>query len=250
MVDTYRNHVFMAARDYGACKVMTGKIELFLVMVNDSTSFWTDREKNDFFNSTWRVISKLKEQAGKWSAELDLSVTAFDVTVPAEHENRWYEYIMEDFFCQEDHDMDALQSYYESRHGSDGTPILFVFNKKGRSNCSQADRGYRYANEYAVYYAKSMGKNPSVTHELLHLYGAMDYYYPDAAAEAAKKFFPGSSMLVGGDNIDDLSAYLIGWTHHLTDDAKAFLDETSGITRKMVNDALKEIWRKESEKNS
>lgn len=249
MGEPYKDHVLMAARDYGASKRMTGKIELFLVMVNDSTSIWTESEKTSFFHSTWDVIGKLHKQAEEWSAVLDLSVAYFEVTVPVEHEKRWYEYIMEEFFCQENHDMDDLQSYYENRRGSDDTPILFIFNKEGRSNCSQADRGYRYVNEYAVYYAKSMGKNPSVTHELLHLYGAMDYYYPDIAAEAAKKYFPDSSMLVGGDKVDDLTAYLIGWTYHLTDTAKAFLDETACITRDMVSDALHEIWRKEEENN-
>ena len=68
-------------------------------------------------------------------------------------------------------------------------------------------------------------------HELLHLFGAADFYYPCAIKTAAQKWLPDSVMNSGnGIAIDDLTRVLIGWDSTLTESAEQFLKATSSIT--------------------
>jgi hypothetical protein len=70
-----------------------------------------------------------------------------------------------------------------------------------------------------------------LTHELYHLYGAIDYYDYDGegVAKAASKYFPKSVMACAGNSIDDLTAYILGWTDTLSKKANKFLEAIDGL---------------------
>jgi hypothetical protein len=57
----------------------------------------------------------------------------------------------------------------------------------------------------------------TIAHEILHLFGAEDYYTPNARKALANKTYPKDIMLearddVSKNDIGDLTAYSIGWT--------------------------------------
>lgn len=234
----YSDHCYMSRRDYGSSRTLTGDVKLLLVFVNDSSSSWSEGEISNFFNAVYRDCDDLERQAAEWGTYLNFEYGYFEVTVPQSEENRSFNYLMEDFFHRTDHDLDALENYYETQSGADDAPLLFVYNREGRSNCYVGSRENNWMNEYPTYYAKSMGSELSITHELLHLYGASDYYYPVLADETADRYFPNASMRVGGTEVDDLTAYIIGWTDYLTDTAQWFLYDTRYMTKEMIEDGL------------
>ncbi|MBQ3185655.1 MAG: hypothetical protein IJH43_02445 [Mogibacterium sp.] len=238
----YSEHCYMSSRDYGTSRKLTGNIKLLLVFVNDSTSTWSEDEISQFFTGVYRDCDYLVEQAGEWGTYLHFDYGYFNVNVPQDQEGRWFDYLMEDFFYQADHDLEALQNYYENEFNVSDAPLLFVFNREGRSCSYVGSRENCWKTEYPMYYAKSMADEYSITHELMHLYGASDYYYPVIAKETAEKYFHDSTMLIGGREVDDLTAYIIGWTDVLTGTAKGFLDDTSYMTREMIDEGLNKTW--------
>ena len=70
------------------------------------------------------------------------------------------------------------------------------------------------------------GSERSLIHELMHQFGAMDYYTPAFVEEAAKKYLP-HSIMNDGSEIDALTRYVIGWDDTLTPEAIAFLKATA-----------------------
>lgn len=238
----YSRNWFMSRRDYGSSGKMTGEIKMLLVFVNDSKSSWSEDDISSFCDIAFKDGDDLKQQAAEWGAYVNFTYAYFNVSVPQSEEGRWEDYLMEDFFMRSDHDLEQLQKYYEELYDCADVPLLFVFNCEGRSHCSVGSRDYPFRNERPVIYAKSMGSDPSIIHEFLHLYGASDYYYPEMAEEAARKYFPDSTMLTGGREVDDLTAYLIGWTDTLTDSARGLLNDTSSMTQEMVDEGLRKTW--------
>ena len=85
----------------------------------------------------------------------------------------------------------------------------------------------------------------TLVHELLHLFGAVDLYYPENLKQVGKKYLPGSIMC-DGNVIDDLTRYLIGWKRQLQSDSMAwkFLEETKNITAEDVRKANEAEWKK------
>ena len=68
-----------------------------------------------------------------------------------------------------------------------------------------------------------------LTHELFHQFGAIDLYNQEGVEKVALKYFPNSDMLTVSHVIDDLTAYLVGWTDTLSAKAQKFLKETEGL---------------------
>jgi len=87
----------------------------------------------------------------------------------------------------------------------------------------------------------------TIIHELLHQFGAPDYYYPKAVKSLADKYFPQSIMTSGtGIVIDSLTSYLIGWSDSIDRNAATVLELTKQITYADIDKELKEIWAKEN----
>jgi len=117
-------------------------------------------------------------------------------------------------------------------------PIIFLLNEGGRAYaCANASETY---NDYLICFNNSTVS--SFSHELLHLYGAVDYYYPLAYQEAAQKYFPQSIMFTTEEHkeFDGLTAYIIGWTDTLDENARAFLEDTRHIRQEDLENAQEE----------
>ena len=73
-----------------------------------------------------------------------------------------------------------------------------------------------------------------MTHELLHQYGAIDFYLPAKVSAVTRKYFP-NSVMSSGIIIDPLTRFLIGWDQAPREHVLRFLEETKTIT-------MEDIW--------
>jgi len=217
------------ARGIGTSRSMEGDIMLYCIFVEDSESSWSDEEIHEMYDGVWKDTAYLESQAALYGVYLKFSSAWNLVQVPEEEEDRWYDYLMETVYNSPEHNYEEVQSYFEEMYEVDDMPFLFFFNKEGRCCCYMATEGMEYVPEFAMYYPSTMSDDLSIAHELYHLYGARDLYYPDELKEYAQSYFPDSAMLIGGRNLDELTAYLIGWTDTPGAKAAEFMDKTAHI---------------------
>ena len=62
----------------------------------------------------------------------------------------------------------------------------------------------------------------TIAHELLHLFGAEDFYYPESREALAKEVYPEDIMLCDMPDLDhftlgEYTAYTLGWTDSVPD---------------------------------
>ena len=128
--------------------------------------------------------------------------------------------------------------------------MLFVWAWDFRSSAKQSEQELtaRRTGEWAtigvddILNQRDLEKQ-TFLHELLHLFGAEDFYFPPAIEKAAEKWLPGSIMN-GGDTIDDLTRVLIGWDEHLSGNAECFLNDIRDVTEKEIDKACAAEWKK------
>ncbi len=209
-----QDHFFLYRLGVGASQQFTGDVEIMTLFIDAETSTWTQDAKDKYFAEMREAKELLMNAAQAQGVELNLNSASFHVTVPKGAD--WYDYTMLDYFKCED--MQELQQIYEEKRGRDETPFIFAFNSKDRCYSfavNTASETNAHAQEYTVIHAKRDKLSRTLAHELLHQFGAVDYYFPDAVKEAAKADFSDSIMNTKGTTVDDLTAYMIGWREDL-----------------------------------
>ena len=229
------NNVFVDARDKGISATLTGKVLVTTIFVSDKNTSWTKAEMDAVKDGHAKMTKEILAEAKSWGVELELileyKTAAVTKDLAKETHTKWYQ--------------DALTgaglTQYASRdlersRGVKEAPILFYLNLPGRAFAVPRQTSV-YVTEYAVFYNKEDG-SATYRHELYHLFGAQDFYYPDEVETLAKKYFPNSPMMAGTDQkTDPLTAYLIGWTDKLSTEANTFLEQTNWITQQYMKDA-------------
>lgn len=245
--DVYRDHVLFRAKERGNVKRCRGKVHLRVFFVDDADSSWDDSARDVCRGVLADVARTLEREAGpaaglevSWSAEnrrTDRSCSDMDLA---------HSVIPALLGVSGRPGVSRIQNEFKKAHGCDEAPLLFVWNRKFRSCCEESDSPRRHA-EWATIglnddiHGGSGSLLCSILHELLHLFGAVDYYYPAAVKEAAMKWLPGSVMNEGvGMAIDDLTRVLVGWDDTLTPAAVSFLEDTRHVTVEEINAALAE----------
>ena len=221
----------------GMCKKMTGCVQVLGVFVDVGNETWTEDEKQDKKSELQRAAQQLESQAASYGQELSFSIeysNALTENHPHNQDSRkWAENCLLG-------NMDFRRKA-EKLKGKENRLTIFMIASSGRSVASRD--GAQYPEEFALTYDDDVAEN--YMHEMLHLFGAMDYYYPDAYKAAAKKYFPDSIMYLAqkGNRVDSLTAHLIGWTNKLSPEAAAFVEETKHVTQEDIRAALKEAMK-------
>lgn len=219
-----QDHFILRQRDTGPCSVLEGNVGLIIVFVDDATSAWTTEEENAALDSILVDSQTISSAAAGWDVQLDFTLlplrssTTADVSfatassaVPS---------IAEGLGLSSSEPLnDQLKEIYSS---FDQMPVIFAFNKADRAfACPSWTNG-----EYCVMFNDVSG----FFHELGHLYGAADYYIHEDVQNSAELYLGESFMKDACLTIDDLSAYLMGWTDELSSNALGFLEATASIT--------------------
>ena len=230
-------HCLKRYKDGGICQALTGKIFWSFVYVDDAESGWSRTEKEAQDRTNVKVIQYLKEEGRKEGVYLRMFNKTWTVRVSyamrQENRSSWTEDFAKTAGFPSFRDLNrSLQKQYP------GGQIFFVFlvNKSGRAFASSSANEGAADAEYCVVYR---GEPGSILHEVLHVFGAADLYYPPQVAQAAGRIL-GESVMMNSDCqvLDDLTKYLIGWHRQPTAKARQLLMATAGITEQMVSDAL------------
>lgn len=235
--DELENSYFLCSKNSGRCKSLTGKIHVLLVMIEDGESVWDAEAASALKDTVSEVLDTFMSFADDYST--DLTMTASYANVEANEplgwadDKKWRETAVEAAGYDS---MDKADALICEEYDADGAVILFCFNKKGRSYAEAAME--KNGIEYAVIYEHDV---ETYMHEMLHLFGTMDYYYPANIKAVAEKYFSGTIMASGTEPvIDTLSAFVVGWSDELSEDALAFLRETDGYTLEDAESANEE----------
>lgn len=227
----YRDHYYIGPRDGGDCDSLTGNVLITVVFADEPRDAWTETDIADFKNGLNDATAKLIAEANGYGAELHISFHYLRVktleAVTYVNFLDWSEKALKSAgFSDPDKAIPQLKEQYKVKEA----PILFAIPRGGRAHARTQPTPDGL--EYAILFRE----NSDYRHELLHVFGAKDYYYPKETMELAEKYFP-NSIMYGTENpvTDPLTAYLVGWTDTLSYDAKRFLDETKWITANHVN---------------
>lgn len=215
-------------RGLGTSRALTGSVTLKAVFVSEADAPWSAEEIAGVRQELLNAARQLEQEAEGYGAELSLLIECHqaDASIPFSRDDhkRWARQIMRETPTLAD------AGYLAYRE----TPVIFLLNKPGRAFASSS---WLPEMEYAVLF---QGDGESVArHELLHLYGAEDYYVHSGVKAAAQGLFPDSVMLSasGEARVDSLTAYLVGWTEEPDETARRMLENTRGVTLRAFNAA-------------
>lgn len=231
-----QNHYYLGMRNTAPSHALTGDVVVIHILVNDIWSNWAyNSHVAEYQNTANQMASTLMYEAAKSGQKLIVRSAFCQVTLPifADETGGW---IPTAFACMGFPNAAAMQNYYERQYHCTEAPIIFAINRPMRSFASVNNtKSFFRQDEFSAVFRHTSGMFESrvLLHELLHQFGAPDYYYPQVTVNAAYRYFPDSIMFMNGNEIDDLTRCLIGWTNELTPRAMAFLRETA-----CVNDAM------------
>lgn len=239
--------------DAGCCLKLLGKVVLVAFLIDDAESKWTDDAEAKFIEVMKDAEAKIMEQSGKSKSELMIVHACCRVSVPYVVTRKNHDNCIKEVLRRLGYRTVAeYQAHYEKKFSRNEAPMFFVFNKPFRSYaakvvCKDSERGESTVdgNEWSFLSYKPEHENSrALIHELMHQFGAIDYYYPEQVKALANAYFP-DSIMDNGEIIDPLTRYVIGWDDKLSPEATAFLRDISSVTEEDVKIALKKEWEKE-----
>lgn len=219
------DHVYLGARDWGFCEKLTGKVAITVIFVSDPEGSWSDTEISTIKNDLQSAVSRITSDAASYGAQVSISLyyktVSTSVTIVDANTVEWTESALSAAGLPERAKMnEALEASY----GVDSAPVIFIANHGGRATATSHSSG----NEYAVLYEDVR----AFYHELSHIYGAKDFYYPSDVKKLTETYIPNSIMVSSSDGVmEDFTAYLIGWTDTLSQNAMDFLKATAYLTQ-------------------
>ncbi len=223
------DHVFLNARAAGISSKLVGDVRVIVVFVTNPSSSWTYEEMTEVQTGHEAMTAEILAEAASRGVSLDLSMeyhlATVDKELPDENTTAWADAALASVGLPPSA---TASADLEAEYGVDEAPILFYLNHSGRAYALPYQSGN--FSEYAFFFNADEGA-VRYRHELYHLFGAKDFYYPAEVTNFAESYFPNSTMLVSENAVtDDLTAYLIGWTDTLSDLALAFLQDTAFLT--------------------
>ncbi len=229
------DHIYLENRGNGACESLTGDVLLTVIFVDDDESVWTEEEKQAVKAMHTEEIAVLTGQAQQFGASLHISVnymeTATAQCFSSEDYMVWAEDVLREVGLPKS---EEVISELKEQYGVKEAPVVFYMNRAGRAFALQSTAADAF--ECSFLYRNEA----NFRHELNHLFGAEDYYYPESVKKIAEQYFSDSVMMeASGTEADSLTAYLIGWTDTADKDALAFLYGTSDLTREQLEEENK-----------
>ena len=230
----YSDHLVFQSVNLGSCRELTGDVAIQVVFVDGDEGAWDEKNMAEYKIAMGQAYDQLTRWGRDYGQEVRISLryahTAESMDLDFLDSDAWADHVL--------NNADLPARGDDSVYMQECMPIIFLLNEGGRAYaCANASETY---NDYLICFNNSTVS--SFSHELLHLYGAVDYYYPLAYQEAAQKYFPQSIMFTTEEHkeFDGLTAYIIGWTDTLDENARAFLEDTRHIRKEDLENAQEE----------
>ena len=242
----FKDHFMNAARDIGPSRKLLGNVDVLVFYVDDAVSKWTETDKLAFQKALVKGLNLINDAAKLRCTNLKFRVaschTTVDFTVDVDNDNVGM--LMKKYNKK---NAGEYQTFYEEKYNVDEAPVILAVNKMMRSFAGETRDYIPNKDEYSVVGKSRRGlfNHTVLAHELLHQFGAQDYYYPQEVRDAASKYLPGSIMDSGSD-IDSVTRWAIGWSDCFFADKEAysFFEATSHITTDVLIKAREAEWKK------
>lgn len=234
----FPNHVMLDAKNVGTSKALVGNVGIHVYLVSDVGGYWDEKSISGFEKAISKAIKLLETKASEYGTWLKLKYTTSKVFVEEFIERGNWVTAMETAIRKSSFkSVEHFKKCYEEKHGFDDSCIVLAFNRTFRSYASEADSMCPDSSECCVVGRKeglftSNFSEGTIMHEILHLFGAKDFYYPIEIKVYAKGCFKRSVMLdTDCKAVDPLTAYLVGWKKHIDEETRLFLNLTKHLTR-------------------
>ena len=231
------DHIFLNTRAAGISSTLTGNVRVIVIFVTNPSSSWSYEEMTQVQTAHEDMTAEILAEATSRGVNLNLSMeyhsATVDMELPEDDETLWTDAVLASAGLPP---AATASADLESQYGVNEAPILFYLNHGGRAYALPYQSGNH--SEYAFFFNADEGA-VRYRHELYHLFGAKDFYYPADVKALAESYFPDSTMLtseMGVAMTDDLTAYLIGWTDEPSAQALAFLQATSYLTPEYMSE--------------
>ncbi len=221
--------------DLGTCRDLSGNVSVILFYMDDFESSWTADEITNFTNNEVKPgLAFLEKEAKLYGVELDLNIKQsyssifYDDEVILSTKETGLATI--DVLSQAAHGLhyssdEEMIADFKTQYGTE-IVCFTIFNKNGTAYAINPHRGETMRiEEHCIIFAYDLNSNRDdpigsqssiVAHEMLHLFGAEDFYATTNRKNLAKKYYPADIMLGANyyiitNNIDDATAFYIGW---------------------------------------
>lgn len=229
--ESLQHHVFLKGRGQGACEYFTGDVTMLVIFVDDPEAVWTQEQIEQAKIQVDETIQQIEGDAAAYNVELNLTaeyVTATaDFSLDRAQWRSWTANVLESLDIVET--SSGLAFEFEERFGVDSVPIVYCTTRAGRAFANPM-QGSPLFNEGVLLYENM----DALYHEVCHVFGAVDLYFPDEVKDLAEIYYPDSLMYSGG-SMEELTAYLIGWTDTLSGQALQFLQYTAYLTQEYMD---------------
>ena len=233
--DDVQNHVYLTYKNNGRCEELIGNVKVTVVLISDEVSTWNSAAESELSKSLSSQEKSIEEIAASYGKKLDITFNYIGAKVTGDaaagdYSEGWINAAANSIGYES---IKSMQKELDSKNSADSNPILFALNKTGRAyaNYSTGKTGCEYLVVFSSDYS-------SFNHELYHVYGARDFYYPNEVAELASTYLS-DSIMSNGDVTDPLTAFIIGWDDEIDAEAYEFLKKTSHLTKEYLDEANK-----------
>lgn len=239
-----QEHTFFIYKDKGMSRRLRGKVAVELVFVADRETVWTQEEMDDFYHTYRTATLDLSRQAAAAGVTLTFSTTVGRFLFSGKlHPGNVAECVEKKVYPQylKKQGFDTNRTYVAVRKASwnaDEVAVIFVLERQFRAFAMPGqDKEFCCLTQNDDVHA--------VAHELLHLFGAIDLYFPYHIYGLTMKNFPKSIMCsYEGNEVDPLTGYLVGWSSFLPEKAKEFIASVDDYTPQRYREAcILEVYR-------
>lgn len=231
--DSIDGHLAFRRKGKGACHSLNGQITMRIVYVNTADGVWTEEEKADWRSTVNEAIAMIDDAAETYDKNVKAECIEYEVYAADDEIVDYNEFVMDCLLQNEE-----MQKNVILLENEENVFTVFCFLNERRS-FAYADWDGMLSESII---ANSHDLGVELMHEIMHLFGAADLYFPDEFKQSAMLHFPDSIMMstAGECAVDSLTAYSIGWTEVLDDTALRFLKDTENVTPDMLEMAYEE----------
>lgn len=229
-----QQHILTTMMNQGTCRKLVGEVYLKVLLVDTPEAQWSSAAGEAFRAQTDAAAAVLEAEADRYGISLALEAEYLPVQVGTEYDSAdSWPLVEEALMAVPGLAVDALKSI----SGQQELPVLICLPNPGRSMAYSVDEKDI---EYAIVFSDS--DSASIAHELLHLFGARDFYLHQEVKAAALDCFPGSIMLdcKESSTVDSFTAWCIGWTEAPDAMVERFLHSTAHLSQESLDEAYEQ----------
>ena len=225
-------HHLLQKKGLGNCATLEGDIALVVILVDEPDYQWDTLSSSMAMTEAEESAKRLEKAAAAYGVELDLqpkylrSSTREQLDIIGDE--AWVQGVLMNAGLSSTNAAETICA----QTGADQAAFMLCVNRPGRAYAVSYIRDA--GTEHVLLFENLAGFN----HELLHMFGARDFYYPQQLRQLFLEHFDTSIMIdANSAKVDSLTAYLVGWTDTLSEEANAVMEGSAWMTNDFLREA-------------